>query len=52
MRFAFLGLALVFFFVWIGAFLMFHIASGMIHILLLLAAAAFIVHLVSGRQTA
>ena len=36
-RFVFLGLALVLFFMWIGAFVVFHIAAALIHLLLVLA---------------
>jgi len=52
MRFAFLGLALVFFFIWIGAFVMYHVAGFAIHVLLLVALIMLVVHLVSGRQAA
>ena len=51
MRFVFLGLALLMFFAWIGAFIVFHIAAALIHLLLLLAIIFFVVHLVSGRRT-
>jgi hypothetical protein len=52
MRFAFLGLALVLFFIWIGAFVMYHVAGFAIHILLLVALILLVVHLVSGREAA
>jgi hypothetical protein len=52
MRYAMLALALVFFFVWIGAFVMFHVAGAMVHILLFVALILFVSHLFVGRQTA
>jgi hypothetical protein len=51
MRFVFLILALLMFFAWIGAFLVFHIAGGLIHIFLLLAIILFVVHLARGYRT-
>jgi hypothetical protein len=35
--------------VWLLGFLVFHVAGGLIHILLVIAVIAFIVHLVRGR---
>jgi hypothetical protein len=52
MRFLFLALAFLFFFAWIGAFVVFHVAAAMIHFLLLLAVVLFLVHLFSGRKAA
>jgi hypothetical protein len=52
MRFAFLALALVFVLVWFGAFVMFHIAGALVHVLLVAALILLIIHFVSGRQTA
>lgn len=51
MRFVFLTLALLLFFTWIGAFVIFHVAGALIHFLLILAVVLFVVHLVSGRRT-
>jgi hypothetical protein len=51
MRFAFLLLAVLFFFVWIGAFVMYHVAGFAIHVLLLAALILFVAHFVSGRQS-
>jgi hypothetical protein len=51
MRFAFLALALVFFFIWIGAFVVYHVASALLHLLLVLAIVFFVIHLV-GRPKA
>jgi hypothetical protein len=53
MRFGpFLVIALLLLIVWAGGFLMFHIASGLIHLLLLFAVVAFVVHLFTGSRTA
>jgi hypothetical protein len=43
-------LALVLFFIWIGSFVMYHVAGFLIHVLLLVAVLALIVHLVTGRR--
>lgn len=50
MRYGFLALALILFFAWIGAFLVFHVVGALIHILLILALIAFVIHLFSGRR--
>jgi hypothetical protein len=50
MRFAFLGLALILFFAWIGAFVVYHVASALLHLLLVLAVVFFLIHLASGRK--
>jgi hypothetical protein len=52
MRFVFLSLALLFFFTWIGAFIVFHVAGALIHLLVIVAIVFLIIHLVSGRRTA
>jgi hypothetical protein len=53
MRFGpFLAIALILFILWIGGFLVFHVASGLIHILLLIAVISLIVHLFTGARTA
>ncbi len=52
MRFIFLGLALVLFITWIGAFLALHVAAALIHFLLVLAIISFLIHLFSGRRSA
>ena len=36
---------------WLGGFLVFHVASAMIHLLLICAFIALILHFVSGRAT-
>jgi Family of unknown function (DUF5670) len=51
MRFIFLTLALVLFFMWIGAFVVFHVAGALIHILIILAVVFLVIHLVSGRRS-
>ncbi len=38
--------------VWVFGFLAFHVASGLIHILLVLAVISLLVHLFTGRSTA
>ena len=52
MRYVFLALALVLFFTWIGAFLVFHVAAALIHLLLILAVIFLVVHLFNGRRAA
>jgi hypothetical protein len=52
MRFVFLAFALLLFLTWIGAFVVFHVAVAMIHLLLLLALIFFLIHLFSGRKAA
>jgi hypothetical protein len=45
-------LAVVFFVLWMLGFAAFHVTSGFIHILLLLAVIAVVFRLVTGRRTA
>jgi len=52
MRFMFLALALLLFFTWIGAFVVFHVAAALMHLLLVLAVIFLLVHLFSGRRAA
>ncbi len=53
MRFGpFLGLAILLIVLWAGGFLMFHVAGGLIHLLLLFAVIALVVHLFTGARTA
>jgi hypothetical protein len=52
MRFLFLTLAFLMFFVWVGAFVVFHVAAFFIHILLVLALIFLVIHLVRGRRAA
>ncbi len=52
MRFGpFLGIALLLFVLWIGGFLMFHIAGFLIHLLLIFAVIALVIHLVRGSKS-
>jgi hypothetical protein len=53
MRFGpFLGIAILLMILWLGGFLMFHVASGLIHLLLLFAVISLIIHFVTGSKTA
>jgi hypothetical protein len=47
----FLLIAIVLLLAWAGGFLMFHAASALIHVLLLLAVLSFIFHFITGRRT-
>jgi hypothetical protein len=49
MRFVFLALALILFFAWIGAFVVFHVAGALIHLLIILAVVFLVIHLFRGR---
>jgi uncharacterized protein DUF5670 len=37
---------------WIGGFVMFHVAGGLIHLLLLFAVISIVLHFVMGKRTA
>jgi hypothetical protein len=51
MRFGpFLGIAILLFILWLGGFLMFHIAGGLIHLLLLFAVISLVIHLFTGSK--
>jgi Family of unknown function (DUF5670) len=53
MRFGiFLGLALLLFFVWIGAFVFLHVAGFLIHLLLIFAVLSLVIHLFTGSKNA
>jgi hypothetical protein len=53
MRFGlFLGIALVLFTLWAGGFVFFHVAGFLIHLLLIFAVIALVVHLFTGAKTA
>ena len=45
-----LALAIILLLLWVGGFLLFHIAAFALHILLIIAALALIVHLFAGRR--
>ncbi len=47
----FLILAVVLLVLWLGGFLVFHISSFFIHLLILFAIISVIMHFVSGRRT-
>jgi hypothetical protein len=47
----FLGLAVVLLVLWLLGFLAFHVASGLIHLLIVLAVISFVVHFMRGRTT-
>jgi hypothetical protein len=48
----YLILALVLLVMWAGGFMMFHVAGGLIHLLLLFAVISVLVHFVTGARTA
>jgi hypothetical protein len=51
MRFGpFLGIAIFLLILWAAVFLLFHVTSALIHILLVLAVIAFIIHLFTGSK--
>jgi hypothetical protein len=51
MRFGpFLIISLLLLVLWLGGFLMFHVASGLIHLLLLFAVISFVAHLFMGSR--
>jgi hypothetical protein len=53
MRFGpFLLIAFLLVILWAGGFLMFHVAGGLIHLLLLFAVISLVVHLFTGPRTA
>ena len=52
MRFLFLIFFFVLLVVWLISWAAFHVAGGMIHLLLVLAVISLIIHFVSGRSAA
>jgi hypothetical protein len=53
MRFGpFLVIGLLLAIIWVGSFVMFHVASGLIHLLLLFAIISIVIHVFSGSKTA
>jgi len=48
----FMVIAFVLLLMWAGGFLLFHVASGLIHLLLLFAVISFVAHLLTGTRTA
>ena len=51
MRFLFLIVAFLFFIIWVVSYLAFHIAGGLIHILLVVALIALVMHFFRGRTS-
>ncbi|HTZ46715.1 MAG TPA: DUF5670 family protein [Verrucomicrobiae bacterium] len=52
MRFGpFLIIALLLFLVWVGGFVVFHVASALIHLVLLIAIICLLVHFFVGSRT-
>jgi hypothetical protein len=49
--FLWLTLAVVLFCIWIGSFLLYHVAGFLIHLLLIFAVISLILHLFSGKPT-
>ena len=43
-------IAAILFILWLAGFFAFHVGGGLIHLLLLLAATAIVIHLVTGRR--
>ncbi|HEV7488319.1 MAG TPA: lmo0937 family membrane protein [Thermoanaerobaculia bacterium] len=44
-------LAIILLIAWLCGFLVFHVASGLIHLLIVIAVILFILHFVRGRRT-
>jgi hypothetical protein len=47
-----LAIAIILILLWVGGFLLFHIAAFALHILLIIAAVALVIHLVGGGRRA
>jgi hypothetical protein len=45
-----IGVAIIFFVLWLLGFLVFHVTVAFIHILLIIAAVALVLHFVNGRS--
>jgi len=52
MRYGFLVLGFLLFITWIGAFVVFHVAGALIHLLLIFALFFIVIHLFSTRRAA
>ena len=50
MRYAFLVVGFLLFFAWIGAFIVFHVAGALIHLLLVVALLFIVFHLFRSRR--
>jgi Family of unknown function (DUF5670) len=46
-----LALSIILILLWVGGFLLFHIAAFALHVLLILAAIVLVIHLLAGRST-
>ena len=46
-----LWLAIILFVAWLLGFAVFHVAGGLIHLLLVIALAVFLINFISGRRT-
>jgi hypothetical protein len=46
-----LGLAIILFVAWLLGFVVFHVAGGLIHLLLVIAVIVFIFNFITGRRT-
>ena len=49
-NFVWLALAALLLFVWIGSFVMYHVAGFLIHLLLIFAVISLLIHLFTGRR--
>jgi Family of unknown function (DUF5670) len=47
-----IGIAILLLLLWAGGFFAFHVAGFFIHILLICAVVAFVIHFITGRRTA
>ena len=47
-----IGIAILLLILWAGGFLVFHVAGFFIHILLIVAVIAFVIHFITGRRAA
>jgi hypothetical protein len=47
-----IGVGILLLLLWAGGFFAFHVAGFLIHILLICAVVAFIIHFITGRRTA
>ena len=48
--FIWLTIAILLLFAWIGSFIVYHVAGFLIHLLLILALIALVIHLFTGRR--
>jgi len=52
MRFLWLVLAVLLLALWVGSFILYHVAGFLIHLLLIFALLSFILHLFTGKRAA